>query len=101
MSWTAREDAAEAAGVILASKGDYDGPVTLTVKAAPTFTEIAGVTSELTGRTIETEVVPADEWVATRVAAGQPEFMARFTLGMYQAASEGFFAGVEPCAARK
>jgi NAD(P)H dehydrogenase (quinone) len=96
VSWTAREDAAEAAAVILASKGDYDGPVTLTAKAAPTFTEIAGATSDLTGRTIETEIVPADEWVATRVAAGQPEFMARFTLGMYQAASEGFFAGVDP-----
>ena len=96
VSWTAREDAAEAAAVILASKGDYDGPVTLTAKAAPTFTEIAGATSDLTGRTIETEVVPADEWVATRVAAGQPEFMARFTLGMYQAASEGFFTGVDP-----
>jgi len=96
VSWTAREDAAEAAAVILASKGDYDGPVTLTAKAAPTFTEIAGAASDLTGRTIETEVVPADEWVATRVAAGQPEFMARFILGMYQAAAEGFFAGVDP-----
>jgi uncharacterized protein YbjT (DUF2867 family) len=96
VSWTAREDAAEAAAVILASKGDYDGPVTLTAKAAPTFTEIAGATSDLTGRTIETEVVPADEWVATRVAAGQPEFMAQFTLGMYQATSKGFFAGVDP-----
>ena len=37
VSWTAREDAAEAAAVILASKADYDGPVTLTAKAAPTF----------------------------------------------------------------
>ncbi|MEP7091240.1 MAG: hypothetical protein ABI776_14165 [Nocardioidaceae bacterium] len=34
--------------------------------------------------------------MAAQVAAGQKEFMARFTLGMYQAASEGFFAGVDP-----
>jgi NAD(P)H dehydrogenase (quinone) len=95
VSWTAREDAAEAAAVILASNGGHDGPVTLTAKAAPTFTEIAAVASELTGRTIATEVIPADAWVANRVAAGQPEHMARFTLGMYQAASEGFFAGVD------
>src|SRR6201996_1098216 len=47
VSWTAREDVAEAAAVILASKGDYDGPVTLTAKAAPPFTEIAGATSDL------------------------------------------------------
>jgi NAD(P)H dehydrogenase (quinone) len=96
VSWTAREDAAEAAAVILASKGDYDGPVTLTANAAPTFTEIAATASEATGRTIQTEVVPADVWVAARVATGQPEFVARFTLGMYQAASNGFFAGVDP-----
>jgi NAD(P)H dehydrogenase (quinone) len=38
---------------------------------------------------------PAD-WVAAQVSAGQPEFVARFTLGMYQAAQEGFFAGVDP-----
>ncbi len=96
VSWTARPDAAEAAAVILASNGGYDGPVTLTAKAAPTFADIAAFASELTGRTITTEVIPADAWVATRVAAGQPEYMARFTLGMYQAASEGFFAGVDP-----
>jgi NAD(P)H dehydrogenase (quinone) len=96
VSWTAREDAAEAAAVILDSKGAYDGPVTLTANAAPTFTEIAKIASELTGRTIEIEVLPADAWVAARVAAGQPEFMARFTLGMYEAAAKGFFAGVDP-----
>lgn len=96
VSWTAREEAAQAAAVILTSKGDYDGPVTLTANAAPTFTDIAETASEVTGRPIQTEVVPADVWVATRVAAGQPEFMARFTLGMYQAAAEGFFAGVDP-----
>ncbi len=31
-----------------------------------------------------------------QIAAGQPEFVARFTLGMYQAAHRGFFAGVDP-----
>jgi len=96
VSWTARADAAEAAAVILASKSDHDGPVTLTAKAAPTFADIAAFASELTGHTIATEVIPADAWVASRVAAGQPSDAAQFTLGMYQAASEGFFAGVDP-----
>lgn len=53
VSWTAREDAAEAAAVILASNGAYDGPTTLTASAAPTFEEIAAIASELTGSTIE------------------------------------------------
>jgi NAD(P)H dehydrogenase (quinone) len=37
-----------------------------------------------------------DEWVAAQITAGQAEFVARFTLTMYQAAHEGFFAGVDP-----
>lgn len=96
VSWTAREDVAEAAAVILASDGAYDGPTTLTARSAPTFSDIAALASELTGRTIRVEVIDQDEWVAAQVAAGQPEFMARFLLGMYQAAHEGFFAGVGP-----
>jgi len=41
-------------------------------------------------------VVDPEEWVAGQVAAGQPEFLARFTLGIHQAADQGFFAGVDP-----
>lgn len=96
VSWTAREDAAEAAAAILISNGAYDGPVTLTANAAPTFAQIAQIASEVTGRPVETVVIDPEEWVAGQIAAGQPEFVARFTLGMYQAAHDGFFAGVDP-----
>ena len=96
VSWTARDDAAEAAAVIVASNAAYDGPTTLTASTAPTFQDIAAIASELTGRRIGLTVMDQDEWVATQVAAGQKEFMARFMLGMYQGAHEGFFAGVDP-----
>lgn len=96
VSWTAREDAAEAAALILASDGKYEGPTTLTASTAPTFRDIAAIASELTGRTIGLEVMDQDEWVAAQVATGQQEFMARFLLGLYQAAHQGFFAGVDP-----
>ena len=96
VSWTAREDAAEAAAVILASDGTYDGPTTLTAATAPTFDDIAAIASELTGATIRLAALDPDEWIAAQVAAGQQEFMARFILGMYQAAHDGFFAGVDP-----
>jgi NAD(P)H dehydrogenase (quinone) len=96
VSWTAREDAAEAAALVLASDGGYDGPVTLTAISAPTFREIAATASDLTGRPVECVVTSEDEWLAAQVAAGQPEPMARFVLGMYQAAAAGFFAGVDP-----
>ena len=100
VSWTAREEAAEAAAVILgsngASNGAYEGPTTLTANAAPTFEEIAHIASELTGRPIGFTVMDPDEWVIAQVTGGQREFMARFLLGMYQAARDGFFAGVDP-----
>lgn len=96
VSWTAREDAAEGAAAILDSDSAHDGPITLTASTAVTFAEVAVLASELTGRAVERVVVDADEWVAGQVAAGQPESMARFTLGIYQAAEAGYFAGVDP-----
>ena len=96
VSWTERADAAEAAAVILASDGDYDGPVALTASAAPTLAEIAGIASELTGRDIERVVLDDDEWVAQQVAEGTPETAARFLLGFYQAAREHRFAATDP-----
>ena len=96
VSWTAREDAAKAAAIILASDGGYDGSATLTANAAPTFEDIAGIASELTSREIGFEAIGEASWIAAQAAAGQDAFMARFTLGMYQAAHEGFFAGVDP-----
>lgn len=96
VSWTARADAAEAAAAILASNGGYEGPTTLTASAAPTFEDIAAIASELTGRTVRRAVLDQDEWVAAQVAAGRPEVMVHLTLGMYQAAREGYFAGVDP-----
>ena len=71
VSWTAREDAAEAAAVIIASDGAYDGPTTLTASAAPTFAEVAEIASALVGRTVRSEVLGVEPWVAAQVAAGQ------------------------------
>jgi NAD(P)H dehydrogenase (quinone) len=95
VSWTAREDAAEAAAVILASDTPSNGPVTLTAAAAPTFGEIAMIASNVAGRTVTIDVIGDDAWVAGQVAAGQPEFVARFMLGMFQAAHGQFFAGTD------
>jgi uncharacterized protein YbjT (DUF2867 family) len=96
VSWTDRGDEAEAAAVILARPGSFDGPVTLTADASVTFDDIAGMASELTGREIRRVVVDDDTWVAGRVAHGTPEPMARLLLGTFQAAREGRFAGTDP-----
>ena len=96
VSWTAREDAAEAAAAIITAEHPYDGPVTLTAAAAPAFSDIAQIASDVAGRQIGFELQDADEWIAAQVTAGRPEFAARFLLGMYQAASDGYFAGTDP-----
>ena len=101
VSWTARADEAEAAAAILAAGvvgagGAHEGPVTLTASGAPTFAEVAAMAGEVTGRPVHLEVVGPEDWVAGQVQAGQPEFMARFTLGLYEAAAGGFFAGTDP-----
>ena len=94
-SWTERADEAEAAAVILAS-GGYDGPVTLTASAAPTFEDIATIASELTGRDIQRVVMDDEEWVAAQAGHGTPEPVARMLLGFFQAARDGQFAEVSP-----
>jgi NAD(P)H dehydrogenase (quinone) len=96
VSWTDRGDEAEAAAVILAGGRPVDGPVTLTAAAAPAFDDIAVIASELTGRDIKRVVLDDEEWVAGQVAHGQPEQMARFLLGFFQAARAGCFAEVSP-----
>ena len=41
-------------------------------------------------------MIAEDGWVAGVVESGQPEFMARFMLGIYQVARDGFLAGTDP-----
>jgi len=96
VSWTSRDDEAEAAAIVIATDGGYEGPITLTAASAPTLDDVAIMASEIAGHRIERIVVDDEEWVAAQIAAGRPEMMARFTLGMYRAAREGFFAGVDP-----
>jgi NAD(P)H dehydrogenase (quinone) len=96
VSWTSRSDAAEAAAAIILSGGAYDGPVTITAGSAPTFADIAGIAADVTGRAVRFELLDPEDWIRAQVTAGNPEFMARFLLGMYQAAAGGFFAGTDP-----
>ncbi|WP_432571389.1 NAD(P)H-binding protein [Kineococcus sp. SYSU DK005] len=100
VSWTAREDAAEAAALVIAELAaggtGLDGPLTLTAEEAPTFADIAAQLSRATGRRIERVLLEPEQWLAAQVRAGRPEAVARFTLGVYRAAAGGFFAGTSP-----
>ncbi len=100
VSWTSRDDLAAGAAAVRLSDGAPDGVVPVTAGAAPTFTEAGDAAAAVLGGPVRVEVLGEQEWVAAQVAAGQPEMRARFSLGIFQGAAAGFFAGTDPLLAR-
>lgn len=90
VSWTAHDDLAEADAAVLAEPGLFDGATPpLVGPDLLDLGDIARMTDELTGRTIERVVVDDDEWKAEAVGRGMPEPAAEFTLGMFRASRAG------------
>lgn len=93
VSWTAHADLAEAAAVILADEGRFDGPTPpLTAPVALDLEAVAALLTEITGRVVRRVVADDGEWVAGLVAHGVPEDRAALLLGMFHAARRGEFA---------
>ena len=97
VSWTARDDLAEADAVLLAEAGRLDGVTPpLTAPEAFTMADLAAIASELTGREVRRVTVSDEDWCEAKVAEGLPAPMAQLLLGMYHAARRGDFAAVDP-----
>ncbi|MER7841330.1 NAD(P)H-binding protein [Streptomyces sp. NPDC096040] len=97
VSWTAHADLAEAAAVILADEGRFEGPTPpLTGAESLTFADIAALATELTGRTITRTTAPDDKFRAQLVDNGAPADLADQLLGIFEASREGEFATVDP-----
>ena len=97
VSWTTRADLAEAAAVILADPGRFDGPTPpLTAADALDLAAVADLLTKLTGRTIRRTVADDDEWAAGLTAHGVPEAQAAMMLGLFRAARRGEFAATSP-----
>jgi NAD(P)H dehydrogenase (quinone) len=97
VSWTAHADLAEAAAIVLAAEGRFDGPTPpLTAPVALDLEDVAGVLTELTGRRVRRVVADDDEWVAGLTAHGVPAGQAAMLLGMFHAARRGEFATTGP-----
>ncbi|MCA2215973.1 NmrA family NAD(P)-binding protein [Jidongwangia harbinensis] len=100
VSWTAHADLAEAAAIILADEGRYDGPTPpLTAPDTLDLAEVAAVAAELTGRPVRRVVADDDEWTATAIGHGVPADRAHLLLGMFRAARRGEFATTGPALA--
>ncbi|WP_086853674.1 NmrA family NAD(P)-binding protein [Amycolatopsis kentuckyensis] len=97
VSWTAHADLAEAAAIILAEEGRFDGPTPpLTAPVASDLEEVAALLTDLTGRPVRRVVVSDDAWAAGLVGHGVPAERAELLLGMFRAARRGEFAAAGP-----
>jgi NAD(P)H dehydrogenase (quinone) len=97
VSWTTPADLAEAAAIILADPGRFDGPTPpLTAPDVFDLQDVAEMLTKLTGRTIRRTVADEDEWAAGLAAHGAPEGVATMMLGMFRAARRGEFSATSP-----
>ena len=97
VSWTTHADLAEAAATILADDGRFDGATPpLTAAEAVDLADIAGVLSELTGRSIRRVVADDEEWTQGLIGHGVPQAQAHMLLGMFLASRREEFAVVDP-----
>lgn len=97
VSWTARDDLADADAAILAEEGRWDGITPpLTASQALTMADLAALTSDVTGREVRHVTVSDDEWRDEKIAAGMPAMYAEMLLGIFRAARRGDFAATDP-----
>lgn len=97
VSWTPHADLAEAAAVILANEGKYDGPTPpLTAAEAFDFEALCGLASSILGRPLRRSTVSEDALRAKLEASGMPAAAVAISLGLYRASRDGEFAAVDP-----
>ena len=101
VSWTAHADLAQAAAIILAQEGMFDGPTPpLTAGQALDLADIAAILTDLLGRTVGREVMSDDALRNAMAGRGVPGRVADIALGLYAAARAGEFGTVDPTLAR-
>ncbi|RKH64745.1 NAD(P)H-binding protein [Corallococcus aberystwythensis] len=97
VSWTPHADLAEAAAVILANEGRYDGPTPpLTAPEALDFGELCELASSILGRPLRRSIVSEEEMAAKLTANHMPARPLAISLGLYRASHRGEFATVDP-----
>lgn len=95
-SWAAHADLAEAAAVVLAEEGRFDGPTPpLTGAEALDFGDLAALATEL-GKPIQRTVLSDEDMQAKIAARGVSSRVVDMVMGLYVAARNREFATVDP-----
>lgn len=97
IAWTAHDDLAEAAAIILADEGSFEGPTpALTGGQALDFGDLIAVASDLLGSPIKHTVISEDamheKWSGFKI----PATVIAIMLGLYKAAKNDEFSAVDP-----
>jgi uncharacterized protein YbjT (DUF2867 family) len=101
VSWTAHADLAEAAAIVLADEGRFEGPTPpLTSAHALDLADLAAMAAELLGRPVRRQTITDDALRAKMATRGLPPHVAGIALGLYAASRAGEFAAVDPTLAR-
>ena len=101
VSWTAHADLAEAAAILLADEGRYEGPTpALTGAQVLDLADLAAAVSELQAQPVHRQIVPDENFQAKMAARGMPGRFVDIMLGFYRASRQGEFAAVDPTLAR-
>jgi NAD(P)H dehydrogenase (quinone) len=97
VSWTAHADLAEAAAIILANEGRYDGPTPpLTGSQLLDFEDLAAIASTLLDKPVQRMAFRDEELCARMTARGAPASAADTIVGFFIASRNGEFATVDP-----
>ena len=97
VAWTTHADLAEAAAIVLADQGRFDGPTPpLTGSQAFDLADMAAIASGLLGRPIRREVTTEATLRATMQTRGAPPSVVTISLGLYRASRAGEFAAIDP-----
>ena len=101
VSWTTHADLAEAAAIILADEGRYDGPTPpLTASQALNLADLTAIASDLQAQPVHRQILPDEAFQAKMASRGMPGHVVGIMLGFYLASRQGEFAAVDPTLGR-
>ncbi len=101
VAWTAHVDLAEAAAIILADAGRFEGPTPpLTGSQSLDLADLAAIASALLDRPVRRQTLRDEDLRGRMAARGAPDGMIDLALGLYVASRKGEFAHVDPTLAR-